>query len=326
MSKSNILITGCAGFIGSHYLDILLDNGHKVIGVDSMTYASKMSNFEQHMNNPNFEFHKVDICRTMFIVALCEIHEIDYIINFAAETHVDNSILGSDCFINSNVTGVKSLMEVCKRLEIPICHISTDEVYGPIRLGSFSEASKLSPQNYYSATKASAEHIVSAYANTFNIPYTMVRMSNNYGPRQHSEKFLPTIIKSIKEGTKIPLYGEGTQVRDWIYVKDSVNIIYSILEEFDKFYEQPFSNQVYNVSLCDEKQNKEVVKTVLEVFEIDHLWDVYVDNVEDRLGHDIRYSISNDKIADITKNLESTNFKNGLKETIEYYDQFIQYK
>ena len=176
MSKNNILITGCAGFIGSHYLDVLLDNGHKVIGVDSMTYASKMSNFEHHMTNPNFEFHKIDICRTMFIIALCEIHEIDYIINFAAETHVDNSILGSDCFINSNVAGVKSLMEVCKRLKIPICHISTDEVYGPIRVGSFSEASKLSPQNYYSATKASAEHIVCAYANTFNIPYTMVRM------------------------------------------------------------------------------------------------------------------------------------------------------
>jgi len=320
MKKNNVLITGCAGFIGSHYLDLLLRNGHKVIGVDSMTYASKMSNFEHHMGNQNFEFHKADICRTMFIIALCEVHEIDYIINFAAETHVDNSILGSDCFINSNVSGVKSLMEVCKRLSIPICHISTDEVYGPIRLGSFNETSKLSPQNYYSATKASAEHIVSAYANTFKIPYTMVRMSNNYGPRQHSEKFLPTIIKSIKEGSKIPLYGDGTQVRDWIYVKDSVNIIYNILEDIDTFHELPFSNQVYNVSLGDEKKNKEVIETVLKAFEIDHLWDVYVENVEDRLGHDIRYSISNDKIYDIIDQLDSTSFEDGLKETIEYYE------
>lgn len=320
MKKSNILITGCAGFIGSHYLDLLLRNGHKVVGVDTMTYASKMSNFEHHLKNKNFEFHKVDICRTMFIIALCEVHEIDYIINFAAETHVDNSILGSDCFINSNVTGVKSLMEVCKRLEIPICHISTDEVYGPITSGSFSEDDKLSPQNYYSATKAAAEHIVCAYSNTFNIPYTMVRMSNNYGPRQHEEKFLPTIIKSIKNGDKIPLYGDGTQVRDWIYVKDSVKIIYNLLEKFSKLYRTRFSNQVYNVSLCDEKQNKDVIKTVLEEFGVDHLWDLYVENVQDRLGHDIRYSISNDRIKKIVECIKTTSFKKGLTETIEYYE------
>ena len=318
MSKSNVLITGCAGFIGSHYLDLLLHNGHKVVGVDSMTYASKMSNFEHHMSDKNFEFHKVDICRTMFLIALCEVHEIDYIINFAAETHVDNSILGGDCFINSNVLGVKSLMEVCKRLNLPICHISTDEVYGPIKSGSFSENAHLSPKNYYSATKASAEHVVSAYSNTFNIPYTMIRMSNNYGPRQHEEKFLPTILRSIKKGDKIPLYGDGTQVRDWIYVKDSVNIIYNILEEFHKFYELPFTNQVYNVSLCDEKENKDVINSVLSHLNL--TWDDHVEHVEDRLGHDIRYSICNDKIHDIIESIETTSFQNGLMRTIQYYE------
>jgi dTDP-glucose 4,6-dehydratase len=318
MSKNNVLITGCAGFIGSHYLDLLLQNGHKVIGVDSMTYASKLSNFEHHMTDKNFEFHKADICRTMFMIALCEIHEIDYIINFAAETHVDNSILGGDCFINSNVSGVKSLMEVCKRLEIPICHISTDEVYGPIKQGSFSEYANLSPKNYYSATKAAAEHIVSAYANTFKVPYTMVRMSNNYGPRQHDEKFLPTILRSIKQGTKIPLYGDGKQVRDWIFVKDSVNIIYKILEEYDRFEEIPFSNQVYNVSLRDEKQNKDVIQSVLSLMNLE--WDDHVRYVEDRLGHDVRYSIHNEKIGDIIESIDTTSFENGLRRTIQYYE------
>tara|TARA_R110000868_G_scaffold18531_9_gene81359 strand:+ start:6425 stop:7171 length:747 start_codon:yes stop_codon:yes gene_type:complete len=248
----------------------------------------------------------------MFIVALCELNSIDYIINFAAETHVDNSILGSDCFINSNVTGVKSLMEVCKRLSIPICHISTDEVYGPISSGSFSEHDKLSPQNYYSATKAAAEHIVSAYSNTFNIPYTMVRMSNNYGPRQHGEKFLPTILRSIKKGEKIPLYGNGTQVRDWIYVKDSVNIIYNILKQFE------FNNEIFNVSLCDEKQNRDVIDIVLSHLKLN--WDDHVEYVKDRLGHDTRYSIHNNKIKNIIKNINTTGFEHGLMRTIQYYE------
>ena len=307
MSKSNILITGCAGFIGSHYLDLLLKNGHKVVGVDSMTYASSMSNIENHMPNKNFEFHKVNITRTMFIVALCEIHEIDFIINFAAETHVDNSILGSESFINSNVSGTKSLLEVCKRLKIPICHISTDEVYGPISSGSFSEDDKLSPQNYYSATKAAAEHIVCAYSNTFKIPYTMVRMSNNYGPRQNGEKFLPTIIRSLKAGAKIPLYGDGTQVRDWIYVKDSVRIIYNILESTG------FNNEVYNISLNDEKQNKDVIKAVLSYLKLN--WNDHVEHVKDRLGHDIRYSITNDKCKPFI-NFEPTSFNQGIKSII----------
>ena len=304
MKKNNVLITGCAGFIGSHYLDLLLKNGHKVVGVDSMTYASNMSNLQKHMPNKNFEFHKANITRTMFMVALCEVHEIDYIINFAAETHVDNSILGSECFINSNVSGVKSLMEVCKRLDIPICHISTDEVYGPISSGSFSEDDKLSPQNFYSATKAAAEHIVCAYSNTFDIPYTMVRMSNNYGPRQHGEKFLPTILRSLKAGAKIPLYGDGTQVRDWIYVKDSVRIIYDILDSTN------FNNEVYNVSLKDEKQNKDVIKEVLSHLKLN--WDDHVEHVKDRLGHDLRYSINNDKCKRFI-NFEPTSFAQGLE-------------
>ena len=181
-------------------------------------------------------------------------------------------------------------MEVCKRLKIPICHISTDEVYGPISSGSFSEDDKLSPQNYYSATKAAAEHIVCAYSNTFKIPYTMVRMSNNYGPRQNGEKFLPTIIRSLKAGAKIPLYGDGTQVRDWIYV-----------------------NEVYNISLNDEKQNKDVIKAVLSYLKLN--WNDHVEHVKDRLGHDIRYSITNDKCKPFI-NFEPTSFDQGIESII----------
>lgn len=159
---------------------------------------------------------------------------------------------------------------------------------------------------------------MSAYANTFKVPYTMVRMSNNYGPRQHDEKFLPTILRSIKQGTKIPLYGDGKQVRDWIFVKDSVNIIYKILEEYDRFEEIPFSNQVYNVSLRDEKQNKDVIQSVLSLMNLE--WDDHVRYVEDRLGHDVRYSIHNEKIGDIIESIDTTSFENGLRRTIQYYE------
>ena len=236
MKKNKVLITGCAGFIGGHALDLFLDNGCEVIGVDKMTYAANSSTVEPR---EGFTFYEEDVCNTEAMKNIAEKHGVDYIIHFAAESHVDNSIKGDNCFIDSNITGTKSLMEVCKSLSIPICHISTDEVYGPIADGSFSEDDKLSPQNFYSATKAAAEHIVCAYSNTFDIDYVMIRMSNNYGPRQNTEKFIPTILKSIKSESKIPVYGNGLNVRDWIYVKDSVRVIYNIVQSVN------FNKEIY---------------------------------------------------------------------------------
>jgi dTDP-glucose 4,6-dehydratase len=311
MKMNNFLLTGCAGFIGSHALDLLLSNGHTVIGIDKMTYAGDPCNVERHKDNKNFKFFKLDICETEEIKRIVEENNIECIINFAAETHVDNSILGDNCFISSNVTGVKSLLEICKELNINICHISTDEVYGPIKSGSFQEHEKLSPKNFYSATKAAAEHLVTAYSNTFGIDYVMIRMSNNYGPRQNQEKFLPTIIRSLKNGDKIPLYGDGKNVRDWIYVKDSVRAIYNILQSVN------FNNEVYNISFQDERNNIEVIETILKCFELN--WDDCVEFVADRLGHDSRYSITNHKMLEFV-DFEPTPFKDGISDTIEYYN------
>lgn len=241
---NNFLITGCAGFIGSHVSDVFIENNMNVVGVDKLTYAGKIENISKGVN-----FYNEDICNTSAILKICDEENIDCIINFAAESHVDNSIKGHDSFIYSNIQGVKSLIDICKQKDILLFQISTDEIYGPIKEGSFHEYAPANPQNYYSATKASAEHLILAYNNTFDFPFKMVRMSNNYGPRQHSEKFLPTILRSLKHKSKIPLYGTGENVRDWIYVGDSAKIIYNIAKN------API-NEIYNISFRDEKQTK----------------------------------------------------------------------
>ena len=310
---NNFLVTGCAGFIGSHMVDVLRENNHNVLGIDNLTYAAKMENIEHHLENgimacDEFKLYPFDISIKTNMEHVFNNNDIDCIINFAAETHVDNSIKGSDIFITSNVQGVKTLLDIARNHKIPFFQISTDEVYGSILEGSFSEESKLNPQNYYSATKAAAEHLVTAYNNTFDLEYLMVRMSNNYGPRQHTEKFLPTIIESIKNNKKIPLYGNGENIRDWIYVKDSVRIIYNLIINAPR-------NETYNVTLNDERKNIDVIKTVLENFDLD--FNDSVEFVEDRLGHDFRYSINNNKIQDFI-DFEPTPFEEGVIPSIAF--------
>jgi len=311
MKMNNFLVTGCAGFIGSHAVDLLLSHRHKVCGVDKLTYAGNINNLNTSIDNDNFNFYQADICDRNYIQNLLKRHKIQCIINFAAESHVDNSIKGSNSFISSNIIGVKELLEICKNQDIKFCQISTDEVYGSITAGSFSETDLLSPKNYYSATKASAEHIVTAYHNTFNIDYLIVRMSNNYGPRQHSEKFLPTIINSINNNKKIPLYGKGENIRDWIYVKDSVRIIYDLI--MCEMY-----NDVYNVSFNDERKNIDVISSVLKYFGLD--FDSSVEFVDDRLGHDFRYSIDNSKVLSFLE-VKPMPFQDGLEQTIDFYNK-----
>ena len=308
---NNFLVTGCAGFIGSHAVDLLLSHGHKVCGVDKLTYAGNIDNLDTSLANENFTFYQSDICDRSYIEKLINTYKTDCIINFAAESHVDNSIKGSDSFIFSNIIGVKELLEICKNRDIKFCQISTDEVYGSITTGSFSESDVLSPKNYYSATKAAAEHIVTAYHNTFNIDYLIVRMSNNYGPRQHSEKFLPTIVNSINNNKRIPLYGKGDNIRDWIYVKDSVRIIYNLIMR-ERY------NDIYNISFNDERKNIDVIRAVLEYFNLD--FDSSVEFVDDRLGHDFRYSIDNNKMSSLVR-FKPTSFQDGLEQTIDFYNK-----
>lgn len=308
------MITGCAGFIGSHATDHFLSEGYHVAGVDCLTYAGNLKNLDNAFQHENFNFFKVDICNTDEIIRVCEKSKIMWIINFAAETHVDNSIRSCEKFIHSNVSGVQSLLECCRLIGTKLLHVSTDEVYGSIEEGSFSEDFKLDPKNPYSATKAAGEHLVTAYNNTYGINFLMVRPSNNFGPRQHGEKFIPTILKSLSRSDKVPIYGDGSNIRDWLYVKDNVAAIQFILEN-------SALNEIFNITLNDERSNIETVKIILKMMEKD-----FKENIEfvtDRLGHDFRYSIDNSKLAGLGFNVE-TNFKKNLKQTIDFFKEGIK--
>ncbi len=302
-----IIITGCAGFIGSHTAEELLRQGYDIIGVDAMTYAGSKENMSEFIDD--IKFIHADICDDEKIRSILEDSDIEWIINFAAETHVDNSIDGCKNFIKSNIDGVRSLLDACKDYKCKLLHISTDEVYGSTLEGSFSEEDILSPRNPYSATKAAAEHLITSYANTYNINYKMVRMSNNFGPRQHSEKLIPTILKNLNQGKKIPVYGDGSNVRDWFYVKDCAKMIRGVLEMGDM-------NAVYNLTHNNEMTNIELIKKILLTIGLDY--ESNVEFIKDRLGHDKRYSIDASKITNLL-GLRPTNFDLALKETIDFY-------
>ena len=280
--------------------------GHSVTGVDSLTYASNMNNLKNANNYKSFVFEKADICNSDRISELCLERNIQWIFNFAAETHVDNAIDSDLPFFHSNIHGVRSLASVCRDIGTKILHVSTDEVYGSISEGSFFESDSFSPHNPYSATKAAGEHIISSYSNTYGIEFIIVRPSNNFGPRQNSEKFLPTIIKSLSLDEKIPIYGDGKNIRDWLFVKDNVRIIYDIWNKSDM-------NNIYNISLLNELENINIVKKVVAIMKRDYKSSVSF--VEDRLGHDFRYSIDNSKIRSLGLNL-NTDFDNNLNETV----------
>lgn len=304
----NILVTGCAGFIGSHMVDLFLEKGHAVVGVDSYTYAAGHHNIRWACENKNFELYKEDICSTQVIADICEKHKIDWIINFAAESHVDKSIADVTPFIRSNIEGVASLLNVCRQTGAKMLQISTDEVYGSAKSGSFSETATLDPKNPYSASKAAAEHLVTSYHNTYGTPYKMVRMSNNFGPRQHYEKLIPTVVNCLKVGKKVPIYGDGTNVRDWLYVKDSVKLIYTV-------WESGAFNTTYNLTYCNETDNLTLVSQICEIMGVDP--DVALTFVKDRPGHDFRYSISNQKLLELDPP-PPTDFAKALDVTVTY--------
>tara|TARA_R110002020_G_scaffold78506_1_gene197401 strand:- start:9999 stop:10952 length:954 start_codon:yes stop_codon:yes gene_type:complete len=311
LNKPNLLITGCAGFIGSHAVDYFLEKGYKVDGVDCFTYAGNTTNIRNQYANPDFKLFNVNICNTAEILEICQLRSIDWIINFAAETHVDNSILSCAAFVESNINGVRSLLEICKETGIKLFHISTDEVYGDIMAGSFEEGDSLSPKNPYSATKAAAEHMVRAYANTYGIEYLMVRPSNNFGPRQHEEKFIPTIMRNLLNDKKVPIYGTGKNIREWTYVKDTPRAIEHIMLNSEM-------NKVYNISSSNEQENLEIVKQITELLNKD--FNSSITFVPDRLGHDFRYSVDADKLKKIGFSLDGkSDFDENLRETVRFY-------
>jgi dTDP-glucose 4,6-dehydratase len=279
------LVTGGRGFIGSHFVEKALQRGDVVVDIDKMGYAS--SNSLPWDNHPNYTFIKADISEIQHLPSC------DVIVNFAAESHVDNSIKSSDVFVKSNIIGVHNLLELVRgkpSYDRPLFfHISTDEVYGDRAEGLFTELDKLAPSNPYSATKAAAEMLVLSYARTYNIDYVITRSSNNYGERQFEEKLIPKCIASIKNNKKIPIHGDGSYIRDWTYVKDNVNGIFTVLDSGIK-------NDVFNIAAENYMTNLEVAKTILNWFDKN---ESLIQFVENRWGQDLRYAVSSDKLRNL---------------------------
>jgi dTDP-glucose 4,6-dehydratase len=308
------MVTGAAGFIGSHFVDYVLENElinlsvSKVIGVDKLTYAGSTENLNEAFKDDRFQFIECDINDERLFKLLIE-DEI-LIVNFAAESHVDNSINNSSIFYSTNVMGVNNLLEISRyRKNVKFIQISTDEVYGSIDYGSWSESSSVMPNSPYSASKAAADLMCLAYYKTYGMNIVITRSSNNYGPRQHSEKFLPTIINSLKCGKKIPVYGDGKNVRDWLYVEDNVKGITSAI-----IHGKP--GEVYNLGGGIEKTNLEMINIIGKNFDLDYN---PIEFVEDRKGHDFRYSIEFTKAMKFLNYSPNTDLADGIRRTINNY-------
>lgn len=316
MNKKTIVVTGGAGFIGSNFVYYMLNKypDYRIICVDCLTYAGNLNTLRSALENPNFRFAKINICDKAAIKKLFEEERPDIVVNFAAESHVDRSITGPEIFIKTNVEGTQTLMEVCRELDIPRYHqVSTDEVYGDLPLDKpdlfFTEKTPLHASSPYSASKAGADMLVMAYCRTFNFPATISRCSNNYGPYHFPEKLIPlTIIKALND-EPLPVYGDGKNVRDWLYVEDHCRAI-------DLIIHNGKIGQVYNVGGHNEMANIDIVKLICkELGKPESL----ITFVEDRKGHDRRYAIDPTFIHEELGWLPETKFEDGIKKTIKWY-------
>ncbi len=306
-----ILVTGGAGFIGSCFVRHMLKKhpDYKIINLDCLTYAGNIENLDDVKNNPNYTFVKANICDKQKVDEITA--NVDCIVNFAAESHVDRSILNPEIFIETNVLGTLNLLEAAKKHKIKrYLQVSTDEVYGSLgKDGYFYETTPLSPNSPYSASKASADMLVKAYFETYKTPVLITRCSNNYGPYQYPEKLIPFFISKLLNGEKVPLYGDGLNVRDWLYVYDHCSAIDTVLHKGN-------IGEVYNVGGHNEKSNIEITKIILKEMNKD---ESSIEYVQDRLGHDRRYAIDNNKITTTLGWEPSVTFEEGIKLTIDWY-------
>ena len=311
--KKTFLVTGGYGFIGSHVVDNLVEEGHDVVIIDKLTYAGNVKNVNYNSEKNVKHRYLYDINNTKKLKNIIYMHKPDVIIHLAAETHVDNSIKNCDVFVHSNINGTLSLLEACKETKTKICHISTDEVYGPANDEPFVETDLLNPMNPYAATKAAAEHMIRSYANTFGIKYQILRPSNNFGKNQNKEKFLPKLISCILNKQKFPLYGNGLQEREWLYVYDNAKIITKLacLLADDKIV-----NETINVTTENMSTNIDMLKSVCALMNVEFYH--VVEFVKDRPGHDKKYYISGKKLNNIV-NVEKTSFNDALQSTIDNY-------
>jgi len=326
-----IFVTGSAGFIGSNFVSMWLEKKKgPVISYDKLTYAGNRNNLNSFLENSKHTFFEGDICQIDNLLNLFREYEPKFIVNFAAESHVDRSITSPHIFFKNNVMGTLSLFEACRQYyselsenrkdDFRILQISTDEVYGSLSLEekSFTEENRFKPNSPYSASKASADHIARSYYFTFSLPVLISNCSNNYGPFQHPEKIIPLTILNLLSGRKIPLYGDGRQIRDWIFVKDNCEAQLKILEK-------GINGEVYNVGGDNEKENIEVVELICEILQemkpspASKSYKDLISFVEDRPGHDYRYSIDNSKISGQLGWKPKVPFRSGLQKTVEWY-------
>ena len=339
-----IIVTGGAGFIGSNFIFHILEKypDYRIICLDKLTYAGNLSTLAPVMDNPNFRFVKLDICDRPGVYQLFEEEHPDMVVNFAAESHVDRSIENPEVFLQTNILGTQVLMDACRKYGITRYHqVSTDEVYGDLPLDRpdllFTEETPIHTSSPYSSSKAGADLLVMAYHRTYGLPVTISRCSNNYGPYHFPEKLIPLIIKNILEGKKLPVYGDGSNVRDWLYVEDHCKAIEMVVR-------RGRPGQVYNVGGHNEKTNIDIVRLTIATIHrlmteqpeyrkvlkkvikgedglptIDWINDDLITFVKDRLGHDQRYAIDPSKIKEELGWYPETCFEVGIVKTIEWY-------
>ena len=314
--SETVLITGGAGFIGSNFVYHMLKEhpDDKIVCVDCLTYAGNMSTLAEAMKNERFVFYKTNICDRAGIYKIFETEHPDIVVNFAAESHVDRSIETPEIFLQTNILGTQVMMDACRKYGIGRYHqVSTDEVYGDLPLDRpdlfFTENTPIRTSSPYSASKASADLLVQAYHRTFGLPVTISRCSNNYGPYHFPEKLIPLTIANCLNDKPLPVYGEGLNVRDWLYVEDHCRAI-------DLIIHRGREGEVYNVGGHNEMRNIDIVKLIC-----DYLGKPYslIKHVSDRKGHDMRYAIDPTKIHDELGWLPETKFADGIKKTIDWY-------
>lgn len=311
-----IIVTGGAGFIGSNFIFYILKKhpDYRVVCVDKLTYAGNLCTLESVIDNPNFRFVHLDICNREGIDQLFNEEKPGIVVNFAAESHVDRSIENPQPFLETNIIGTSVLMDACRKYNVKRFHqVSTDEVYGDLPLDRpdllFTEKNPLKTSSPYSSSKAAADLLVLAYFRTYKLPVTISRCSNNYGPYQYPEKLIPLMIMNCLANKPLPVYGEGINVRDWLYVEDHCSAI-------DLIIHKGIAGEIYNVGGNNEKKNIDIVKMIIKELGKDESLIKYV---EDRKGHDLRYAIDSTKILKQLDWRPGTSFEDGIRKTIQWY-------
>lgn len=333
MNNSKVLITGGAGFIGSNYIEYIIENfSDEVFVLDKLTYAGDLKNLEAISHFPNYHFIKGDICDESLINELFDTHSFDKVVHFAAESHVDNSITGPGAFIQTNIVGTFNLLNAAYKtwmkgpnrlkesfLKARFLHISTDEVYGTLgETGLFTEETSYAPNSPYSASKASSDFIVRSYFHTYGMPVVTTNCSNNYGPNQHKEKLIPTIIRKAISGEPIPIYGDGQNIRDWLYVRDHCIGIKKTLDNGEL-------GETYNIGGRNERKNLYIARTICKILDEivpkgeGAMYEDQISFVTDRPGHDFRYAIDASKIENDLNWKAEENFESGITKTIKWY-------